>query len=100
MVVNRGVVGGTDILVLEVLEQLQLTVRPLSEHRGAEGLHDLLDGDILAGELVLGRAAKKESFVRFAMPPSYFIFSFSSGGPVRTKPSQTLPYQRAGGRNI
>lgn len=44
------------IFVSEMLEQLQLTVRPLSEHRRAEGLHDLLDGDILVGELVSRRA--------------------------------------------
>lgn len=47
-----------DIFVSEMLEQLQLTVRPLSEHRRAEGLHDLLDGDILVGELVSRRADK------------------------------------------
>lgn len=40
------------ILVSEVLEQLQLAIRPLSEYGRAEGLHDLLDGDILVGELV------------------------------------------------
>jgi hypothetical protein len=44
------------IFVSEVLEQLQLTVRPLSEYGRAEGLHDLLDGDILVGELVSRRA--------------------------------------------
>ncbi len=39
-----------------MLEQLQLAVGPLSKHGRAEGLHDLLDGDILVGELVASRA--------------------------------------------
>lgn len=38
----------------KVLEELELTVRPLGEDGGAEGLHDLLDGNILVGELVPG----------------------------------------------
>lgn len=42
------------VFVLQVLEQLELTVRALGEHRSAEGLHDLLDGDILAGKLISG----------------------------------------------
>lgn len=42
------------VFVLEVLEQLELTVCALGEHRSAEGLHDLLDGDILAGKLISG----------------------------------------------
>ena len=49
--------GRTNILVLQVLQQLQLSVRSLGKHRCAERLHDLLDGDILVGELVSGRAA-------------------------------------------
>jgi hypothetical protein len=49
--------GRTDILVLQVLQQLQLSICPLREHRCAEGLHDLLDGNILVGELVSGGAA-------------------------------------------
>ena len=47
---------GTDILVFEVLQQLQLSVRALGEDWSAEGLHDLLDGHILVGELISGRA--------------------------------------------
>jgi hypothetical protein len=42
------------VFVLEVLEQLELTVCALGEHWSAEGLHDLLDGDILAGKLISG----------------------------------------------
>lgn len=48
---------GTHVLVLQVLQQLELAICPLGEHGSAKGLHNLLDGDILAGELVLCRAA-------------------------------------------
>lgn len=41
----------------EVLQQLQLSVSALGQDRSAEGLHDLLDGDWLAGQLVAGGAA-------------------------------------------
>ena len=51
--------AATHILVLQVLEQLQLAICPLGEHGGAEGLHDLLDGDGLVRELVL-RGARRE----------------------------------------
>jgi len=47
----------TNILVPEVLEELELTVCSLRQDRSAEWLHDLLHGDGLAGELILGRAA-------------------------------------------
>lgn len=40
----------------EMLEQLQLSVGTLGQDRGAEGLHDLLDRDRLAGQLVSRRA--------------------------------------------
>ena len=59
-VLERGdedVAERDDVLVLQVLQQLQLSICPLREHRCAEGLHDLLDGDILVGELVAGGAA-------------------------------------------
>lgn len=42
----------------QVLEKLQLAVRALGENRCAKGLHDLLDGDILVGELVFRGAAQ------------------------------------------
>jgi hypothetical protein len=42
------------ILVSEMLEQLQFAVCALRQDRSAEGLHDLLDGHGLAGELILG----------------------------------------------
>jgi hypothetical protein len=41
------------ILMLEMLQELELTVGPLREDRCAERLHDLLHGDGLSSELVL-----------------------------------------------
>jgi hypothetical protein len=46
----------TYVLVLEVLQQLQFSVGALRQNRGAEGLHDLLDGDRLTGQFILGWA--------------------------------------------
>lgn len=43
-----------DVFVPDVLEQLELAVRSLGEDRGAEGLHDLLDGHARVCQLVLG----------------------------------------------
>ena len=42
------------VFMAKVFEQLQLAVGALGEDRRAEGLHDLLDRDGRAGELVLG----------------------------------------------
>jgi hypothetical protein len=53
---TEGVRGKTHVLVSEMLEQLQLAVGTFREDRSAEGLHDLLDGDRLAGQLVSRRA--------------------------------------------
>lgn len=44
------------ILMSKVLEKFELTVGTLGEDGGAKGLHNLLDGDILVGELISGRA--------------------------------------------
>lgn len=44
------------VFVLEMLEQLQFTVCSLRQHGRAEGLHNLLDSDILVGELIPCRA--------------------------------------------
>lgn len=46
----------THILVLQVLQQLQLSVGSFRQHGSTERLHDLLDRDILTGEVVFGRA--------------------------------------------
>lgn len=45
----------TYILMLQMLQQLQFSVCSLGEYRCAEGLHDLLDRNILSRELILGR---------------------------------------------
>lgn len=50
----------TYVLMSQVLEQLQLTVCSLGENGSAEGLHNLLDGNILVGKLVTGGAASEE----------------------------------------
>lgn len=47
--------GNTHILVPQMLQELQFSVCALRQNRSAEGLHDLLDGNGLAGELVLCR---------------------------------------------
>lgn len=53
---NEDVAQRNDILVSEVLEELELTVCALGQDGGAEGLHDLLDGDILVCQLIAGGA--------------------------------------------
>ena len=47
---------GTDVLVLDVLEKLELAISALAEDGGGEGFHDLLDSDRRACELVFGGA--------------------------------------------
>lgn len=51
------------IFVLEMLEELQFSVCSFGENWGAEGLHDLLDGNILVGELISCGAKGGESRV-------------------------------------
>jgi hypothetical protein len=57
---DEDVGKGDDVLVAQVLEKLELTVRPLGEDWGGERLHDLLDRHRGARKLVLGRADKAE----------------------------------------
>lgn len=45
------------ILVLEMLEQLELTIRSFGEYGRAEGLHYLFNGDILVRKLVASGTA-------------------------------------------
>jgi hypothetical protein len=47
--------SNTHILMSEVLQQFEFAVRSLGKDWGAEGLHDLLDGNILVGELISRR---------------------------------------------
>jgi hypothetical protein len=51
--------GGAGAHVFE----LKLTVCALGEHGCAEGLHDLLDSDILVGELISSRAVARDGSV-------------------------------------
>lgn len=55
---DEDVTEGDNIFVLQVLQQLELSVCSLGKYGSAEGLHDLLDGDIGAGELVFGGAMR------------------------------------------
>jgi hypothetical protein len=72
----------------EMLEQFQLAVSALRQNRSAEGLHDLLDGDGLAGELVLGRAARLS------------VYASAPTVCKRTRRGQRLPCPRAAGQYI
>lgn len=54
-------VNWTDILVLEMLQELQFSVSPFAENGGAEGLHDLLYRHGCPCKLILGRAVAGDS---------------------------------------
>lgn len=56
---DEDVTERDDVLVPQVLKQLQLSVCSLGQDRGAERLHDLLDGDILSSELIFGGAIQE-----------------------------------------
>ena len=53
----------THILVLDVFEELELAICALREDGGAERLHDLLDGDRGASQLILCGAEKRRGGV-------------------------------------
>jgi len=85
--------GGTDILVSEMLQQLEFSVRALGQDRGAEGLHDLLDGHILTGELIFGRAEASPGAVS---KPGLRLRCWGhqgagEGGPYQTRPKAPMP---------
>ena len=46
----------THVFMAQVLEQLELSVSPFRQNRCAERLHDLLDSDGLASQLIARRA--------------------------------------------
>ena len=77
---------GTNVFMPQVLEKLQLTVCTLGENRCAEGLHDLLDGDILVGELVFRGAARQISLARCVWR---YIEMAGQNVPDETKSSHT-----------
>jgi hypothetical protein len=55
---NQAPIAYSYILMSQMLEELQFSVCALGEDGGAEGLHDLLDGHGLVGELIFGGTAK------------------------------------------
>jgi hypothetical protein len=73
---TEGVRGKTHVLVSEMLEQLQLAVGTFRKDRSAEGLHDLLDGDRLAGQLISRRAVG----ITFQSAVGYFSCGTMSQG--------------------
>jgi len=56
-------VAKTYILMLQMLQKLQFSVCSLGQNRRAERLHNLLYSDILAGELIFGRAVQKRASI-------------------------------------
>lgn len=52
--------------MLNMFEELELAICPLTEDRCAEGLHDLLYRDGSTGELIFGRAADWDEHLRQA----------------------------------
>jgi len=49
---------GLYILMAQMFEKFQFTIRPLRQYRGAERFHDLLDRNRLSGKLILSRAVE------------------------------------------
>lgn len=76
--------------MLEMFEELELSVCALGQDGGAEGLHDLLDGDILVGELIAGRAAhdNPESVFRTC---SNALRAQESVKTYQTRPNAPMP---------
>jgi hypothetical protein len=73
----------------EVFEELQLSVGSLRQDRRAEGLHDLLDSDILVRELVSSGAVSASLVPAIAHARSLQTVE-------RTRRDRKHPYQRAG----
>lgn len=78
----------TNILVLQVFEKLQLSVGALGQDRSAKGLHDLLDGDILVGELVAGRAGSRAQRQGQRIGPEG---TMEGSGSYQTRPKAPMP---------
>ncbi|KAI6769171.1 hypothetical protein HG531_010275 [Fusarium graminearum] len=76
---------GAHVFVLKMLEQLELTVCALGKHRCAERLHDLLDGDILVGELISSRAVARDGSVIERRD------SAKAGWTYHTRPKAPMP---------
>lgn len=70
--------------MLEVLQQLQFTVRSFGQDGSTEWLHNLLDCHILSRKLILGGAAGIES-VYLGLSNPYAIISY------QTRPNAPIP---------
>jgi hypothetical protein len=81
----------THVLMFQMLQQLQFPVCSLGQDRGAEGLHDLLDGHALPGELVFGGAGRRESV--YAAPQEVIRRD------IRTRQDRMHPFPPAGGQS-
>lgn len=57
----RDLGGFTNIFMAQVLQEFQFTIRSLGQDGGAEGFHNLLDGDGSASQLVSCCADKTKS---------------------------------------
>lgn len=80
-----GYAVGSHILMLEMLQQLQFTVSPLRQDRSAEGLHNLLNRNMLSCELILGRAGAAVN-TAFAQ-----IIGFYLDQAYHTRPNAPMP---------
>lgn len=75
----------THILVLEVLQELQLSICPLRQDWCAERLHYLLNCNILAGELIFGRAVRvHQNFTIQLSPGGRSSYQTSPKAPIPT----------------
>lgn len=93
----------TYILVLEMLQQLQLSVGSLGQNRCAERLHDLFDCDIGTSEVVFGRATQTARISILLGNDGYFTSQLRDSSwrcwkerKKRTKRDQMRPCQPAG----
>ena len=83
----------TYVFMSKMLEQFQLAIGPLRQHRGAEGFDDLLDGDGGAGQLIAGRAARGPKDMPSA-PRRLAAIVMSPGrsdGAYQTRPKAPMP---------
>lgn len=57
---TKAPLADTHVFMPQMLQQLQLSVRPFAQDGSREGLHDLLDGDGGTAQLVLGGTDETE----------------------------------------
>lgn len=84
----------TYILMLQMLQELQFSVCPLRQDGCAEGLHDLLDGDALVGELVFRGAAHENAHLSATLhrqDPEPHVPRGEMEVPYQTRPNAPIP---------